>query len=531
MADKKVFPPSPNQAAIYHAVTDENGDIRIRAVAGSGKTYTLKQIFKLIEQGKKAIYVAFNRDIVAELKPEAPAHIQVCTLHSFGLNEIRFKYGRNRDFEEFKDEAKTSRHILRHAENWSEFKPQPEDTEDDKRRREAEKKSYCTIIEKLIDMFRQSLPQSPEEVQMLIQKFDIPCYNGELERAKAVFLDVRKDFNTFDFTDMIYRPAVGDWRLKQYDFVFVDEAQDMNRAQQTVINKMIKPNGGRLIVVGDPKQAIYGFAGADSDSFENFSKIRPGIVDMPLDVCYRCSAAVIRHTQQIMANIQARPGADEGFVGIGSYKMVKPGDYVLCRNTRPLVSLCMKYISQGIKANIKGRDIGTNLINMVKGTGTKGIEPCFNKLDKDLGKLREKAQKQYPLRAPDEVPVVGNMIDKIEALRTIASTYKCKTTEDLNKVILEIFQEKSKDDTIVLSTIHKSKGLEADNIFIIEPQLMPAKWAKQEWELAQEGNLSYVARTRAKHNLYYIDDFVSDPEKMKEVKDAIENVLAYQKEN
>ena len=81
-----------------------------------------------------------------------------------------------------------------------------------------------------------------------------------------------------------------------------------------------------------------------------------------------------------------------------------------------------------------------------------------------------------------------------------------------------------------MSTIHKSKGLEADNIFIIEPQLMPAKWAQQEWEFEQEKNLDYVARTRAKHNLYYVNDFACDPENLKDVKMAVENVLAYQKQ-
>jgi len=522
--------PSPRQQAIYDKVTNTNADLRVVAVAGSGKTYTLKQIFKLIASGKSGIYVAFNRDIVKELQPHAPKHIQVKTLHAFGFNELRFKYGRGKDMDKMKDEAKVSKHILRHAANWEEFRPAVDDTPADIDRKEAEKKSYCAKIERLIDMFRQSLPQSPEEVQQLIQKFDIPCLNGELERAKAVFNDSRKDYSTFDFTDMIYYPAIGDWRLKQYDFVFCDEAQDFNRAQQLMINKMVKPNGGRLIVVGDPRQAIYGFAGADSESFASFAKIRPGIVDMPLDVCYRCSSAVIKHTQQIMPDIFAREGADEGFVGVGSYEQVKPGDYVLCRNTRPLVSLCMKYIAQGKKANIKGRDIGLNLINMVRSTSTKGIEPCFNRLQKDLDKLREKTAKQYPLRAPNEVAVVGNMIDKIEALRSIAKTYRCNTTEQLENRIQEIFQDRENNDTIILSTIHKSKGLEADNIFIIEPQLMPAKWAQQEWEFEQEKNLDYVARTRAKHNLYYVNDFACDPENLKDVKMAVENVLAYQKQ-
>ena len=50
------------------------------------------------------------------------------------------------------------------------------------------------------------------------------------------------------------------------NFVFIDECQDLNACQRSLMLKAVKPNGGRFIAVGDPAQAIYGFAGADSDS-------------------------------------------------------------------------------------------------------------------------------------------------------------------------------------------------------------------------------------------------------------------------
>jgi len=508
--------PSPFQKNIYDKVKNDTCHIIVNAVAGSGKTTTLVALLNMIPKGKRVIFVAFNRDIVKELRNRVPSHVEVKTLHSFGLNECRFKYARGKSNDEFIKDNKVSLHILRHAEQWAhEF-----ETKD-------ELNSYCATLEKLIDMFRSCLPQSPAEVQELIQKFDIRCFNGELERAKKIFLDVRADKSVVDYNDMIYFPAVGDWRLKQYDYVLTDESQDFNRAQQTMIKKMVSPKGGRLIAVGDPYQAIYGFAGADQNSFENLKTMFPNTVEMPLSVCYRCDRSIIEHAQKIMPDILARDNAPAGSVRTGSITEIKPGDFVLCRNTRPLVSLCMKFISQGKKANIKGRDIGANLISMVKGTGKKGVEPIFNKLDADLKKLMVKTKAQYPLRPAEDVPVVGNMKDKIEAIRTIAVTYKCKSNDDIYRAIESIFTEDM--DGIVLSTMHKSKGLEADNVFILDAHLVPARWARQEWEIDQERNLDYVARTRAKKSLVYIEDYTGDPERAKDLEGCLSAMFQQEK--
>ena len=58
----------------------------------------------------------------------------------------------------------------------------------------------------------------------------------------------------------------------------------------------------------------------------------------------------------------------------------------------------------------------------------------------------------------------------------------------------------------MLSTVHKAKGLEADNVYIICPDSLPMKFEnQQEWEYAQEMNLKYVAVTRAKKKLVFVD--------------------------
>ena len=78
--------------------------------------------------------------------------------------------------------------------------------------------------------------------------------------------------------------------------------------------------------------------------------------------------------------------------------------------------------------------------------------------------------------------------------------------EEINEKIDEIFPKRDKKDGISLSTIHKAKGLEANNVFIACESLMPSKAAKKDWEIRQEYNLMYVAYTRAKNILGFIDE-------------------------
>lgn len=530
MQVKAPFKPSPLQEAIFDKVRNGECHILINAVAGSGKTTTIVEIANLIPAGKRSIFLAFNRDIVKELRVKLPPHIEVKTIHSFGLNELRYKYGRNPEVkqDEFIDDSKISKIIVERSAGWGPFTENPTESPEEE---ESERLNYCTRVERIVDLARLCLPQSPAEMLELCEKFEINLQNGEIERAKEVIRISDKITTKFDFIDMIYRPAKyglnpgevskdGKWQLKQYDYVIVDECQDFNKAQQSIINKIVKPNGGRMIAVGDPRQAIYGFAGADNSSFNNLKNLFPNTIEMPLSVCYRCDKSIITHAQDIVEYISARDNAGQGTMRQGSIKEVRDGDFILCRNTRPLVALCLQFISQGRKATIKGGDIGKNLINMVKNTKMKTIEPMFVKFNKEYDKLVKKAKAQYPLKPAEEVSYVANMNDKIEALRSISKT--CKSTDEVIKMIEKIFTDNVSG--IVLSTVHKSKGLEADNVFIIERFRMPAPFASKDWEREQESNLDYVARTRAKHKLIYISDWVSDEDKRRDLENSLMDI-------
>lgn len=521
----EVFLPSIFQERIYDTFDTTMSNIIINAVAGSGKSTTIVELAKRIPADKRVVFLAFNRDIVSELKLKLKdfPHIEVKTLHSFGMNELRYRFcrGNNKvDRDKLVDDSKVAKVIVKQAENWT-----ASFLDKDGKLDEAEKNSYCSRVEKIVDIARFALPQSREEMLELCSDFDVTIFNGEIDRAKEVLRECNSINDRFDFVDMVYRPAIGDWQLKQYDVVIVDECQDLNRSQQKMIQKIVR-KGGRMIAVGDPYQAIYGFAGADADSYNRLKTLFPNTIELPLSKCYRCPIDVIEHAQQIVPQIEYRDNAPKGEMRQGSVTEIKSGDFVLCRNTRPLVSLCLKFIAKGHKATIKGGDIGKNLIRMINDTKSKSLEAMWNKLDRELEKIIAKARLANPLKEVDEIAVVSNTKDKLEAIRSIQTGFECRVPDDIVTAINSIFTETEDKSGIVFSTIHKSKGLEANNIFMIDKHLMPAKYATRPKDLVQEKNLDYVARTRAKKKYIYVNDWCSDMDKMKELLDVLKPIPA-----
>jgi superfamily I DNA/RNA helicase len=255
--------------------------------------------------------------------------------------------------------------------------------------------------------------------------------------------------------------------------------------------------------------SIYGFAGADSDSFDKLVN-QPNTISLPLSVCYRCGSDIIEYVKNLMPTIEASPNAKKGLIDLNaSYKKIVKGDMVICRNTMPLVSLCMKYLSQGIKAYVMGTDISASLITMIESCKRKteefSCENVFARIYAEKNKLVKNIMNKENCseKEAEENTLVISFTDKISTLETLSSG--CLTGDDLIDKLKMIFSDDS--DGICLSTIHKSKGLEADRVFIIHEDLLPSKYAKKDWEKLQEKNLMYVAYTRAKSVLGFVTDF------------------------
>jgi len=479
------FIPSIYQQAIFDFIRNGSGNCVIEAVAGSGKTTTIVKALEMIPADKKVIFVAFNKSIVNELSSRVPSNVEVKTMHSFGFGAVRYNMGNV-----IMKEDKVMEIIKQLYPTW--------DVE------ESVAEGYMHRVRQIVDLARLNLANNINELYDIVDHHGVETLNAEVEKAWIVYGIARNFKKMIDMTDMIFLPAYYKLKCKTYDWVFVDECQDLNKCQQEMLKLMLKPQTGRFIAVGDPRQAIYGFAGADAESFRSLTAI-PNTTTLPLSVNYRCGLEIINLAKPIVPQLEAFEGAHQGSIDFqGKWKDIKDGDYVLCRNVRPLIKLCMELLIDGKKAFVRGRDIGTNMITMLQRTKKKTMDEALEKLHLEVERMVQKAV----IRGKDEQEVrssaaIRTTIDRIEALEILSGDLVL--VSDVIKKIDTLFSDTTSG--IILSTVHKAKGLESNTVHILNQELMPSKWAKKEWEREQEQNLIYVAYTRAKHKLSFITDY------------------------
>lgn len=492
------FTPSKYQQRIYDFIEKGSGNAVINAVAGSGKTTTLISLLERVPSTSRVLFLAFNKSIVEELKIKTSrfSNVDVRTLHSLGCSALRKQLSIG-DI----NSSKYRQYVTEQLKSGA-YAPTRELSLE-------EKSEYRSNVLDLIDLARVNLCQSAQEVAAVAQKHGLFLHDNEIQLALNAIVWGRSEsgLSTIDFTDMIYLPCYfSEVRFFKYDLVLIDECQDLNAAQRTLFLKTIKRNG-RFVAVGDPRQAIYGFAGADVESF-NLLKSLPDTVELPLSVCYRCDREMIKRAQAEVPQIEWREGAPDGIVNDeAKVADIKDGDMVLCRLSAPLVALCIKWIGEGVKAYIKGRDIGTNLVNMLQKTKRVRIKDALKVLEKELARVQAEIVKTTGMSLEEAVQHTSYVLyaDKIKAIEVISEGLT--KVEEVCDRINAIFSDESKQG-ICLSTVHKSKGLEADRVFILCPDKFLLKRSmKISWMAEQEHNLIYVAYTRAKHYLGFVTDF------------------------
>ena len=136
-----------------------------------------------------------------------------------------------------------------------------------------------------------NLCNSRKEIEQLCDLYNISTINGEIDNTLELidYLDKynKKDHKEFmiDFTDVLY---LTNTMVKRRDFplfnrVFCDELQDLNPLQKEIVEKIISPANRRFIGVGDERQSIYSFMGANQKAFDSFIE-RPNTIVLPLSV-------------------------------------------------------------------------------------------------------------------------------------------------------------------------------------------------------------------------------------------------------
>lgn len=516
------FIPSIYQQKIFDFITKGYGSAVINAKAGSGKTTTIVEAMKLINNDKKVLYIAFNKSIEEELskKLKEYTNVTVKTYHSLGREILNYhlkEYKKIKYVNEYKYISYINRNVLN-------FLPEGISLNDN------DLFLYKNNIKMIVDFARFNYAQSLIEMKNICKKYDITPLFNECDVAIKV-LKWGESVNEIDFTDMVWLCVEKDIKINMYnnyfkfDFIFIDEAQDSSIIQQKLIEKCYK-RGTRFIAIGDEYQCINAFAGADHEAFSKFQS--GNVTKLELPVTYRCPKKIVEYIRNNIKDIdiQCADNAIEGEINYNvSPNAPQDKDMVLCRNSVQLVKLYMYYNKINKKSYIKGREIGKNLLKLLDSVDKENLaitmesdgvfprlyEQLFNKINHEI----EINNIEY--KDIINISSIIDIIDSIKALEVLSEGLQNKTKKELKEKIECIFgdimsktnEEDIKileEDGVCLSTIHKAKGLETDNVYILCPSLMPSKHAKKEWEIKSEENLIYVAMTRCKKSLNYISE-------------------------
>ena len=498
---------SDYQLDIFDAVENGNDNIAINAVAGSGKTTTIVSACKRLNASERdVIFLAFNKLIVEELKGKLKGYAYVSTLHAFGFSILKRLY----NHPEYKmyikvDSWKYRKYVRENVFSLSKIITPDTDA--------AKVFGFCCNVDKLYSLARVNLIEYSEndlsKLRNLVDEHNLLCLFDEVEVCNLMLADAYKfpkDW-TIDYTDMIVLPLFHQECIPTYKYVFIDECQDLNTAQRMMM--LAASRNGRFIAVGDRNQAINGFAGADCSSFDKIAN-QPNTIELPLSVNYRCGTNIINLAQEIVPHIQAHKGAIKGevfHVKQLTKDLFKENDMILCRTSAPLVGLCMKLIENGITAVVKGKDIAQDLKNLIENANTKDIKGVLEYLEEEKKKCIDIIKEQ---RKCDEATAKNaaryiNLEDRCKCIENICK-YSIKDTTQLKSYINKMFTDDKIENAVMLSTAHKSKGLEANRVMILLPDKLPLKFPHQQrWQEIQEMNLKYVALTRAKKQLIFID--------------------------
>ena len=502
---------STYQQAIFDAVANSDSNLAINAVAGSGKTTTIVHAASLL-QGDVA-FLAFNKHIVGELERRLPKKVSAMTIHSLGYKALSRK--RRPTMSEYKHADIIDALLAKTMEGRS--------------------ATYKRAISRLVDLARLTLTNladhdaagalishhgiSAQIAEALDELSDqIPggrwsysdLYGQVVRMAAMVIAEGIREYREsgrIDFTDMLYLPVKLQLAPHRYDVVLVDEAQDLSAAQLA----LVQAAGRRIIAVGDPSQAIQGFAGADNRSFANLVE-QTNAVELPLSICWRCPTSHLDLARGLVPHIEARPEAPAGrvlhitreqFAGLPHQ-----GDLIICRRNAPLVGAALRLIAAGVQARIRGRNIGEGLVKMAADADKIKLvvdlpwRAGFAQRLERYGENRRVMLAQKP-HSEMAIQALGDSVECINAF--LAGRQDIESLAELKTQLGALFADAGA--SVWLSSIHRAKGLEADRVFVLDPDKMALSYpSMRPWQVEQENNLRYVGLTRSKCDLYFVQE-------------------------
>ncbi|NEO43186.1 MAG: ATP-dependent helicase [Moorea sp. SIO4A3] len=481
------------QLKVFEEVEGSTDNLSIQSVAGSGKTTTIFGILATLPANAKILVVAFNKHIASEIETDyrVPKRVRVSTSHSIGLS-LLIKNWRGKKFNlndrKYKDLVKNE--IQRCMTIADKEHPFPEFQS------EKDSAQFFGTLVNLVELVHQTLTVLEDKRLVNMGRFygfGIPKAQRYwalriIKKVVAQGIDIAETRQEISYSDMLYLPWI--WRIPAWkkDVVIVDECQDLSNAQQEIIRKF-SYLGARIIVIGDVMQSIYGFAGADPSSYRKLRN-KFNCLDLTLDTCFRCPEQHLDIARTYNKDILPAPGAIAGKTCVISPEelpdIIRPGDLVLCRLTAPLFDLCLKSVIKKAPSRVRGGEMVNALKSLARSLSDRALS------------LR--GLERFLTEVPTEEEGLATLI---KSLIHVVSEYHPGSLDDLMRYIDLLFYPMA--GFTDFSSIHRAKGDEADRVFILGSNFMPrVTGGMLPWQEEQERNLTYVALTRSKEELYFV---------------------------
>lgn len=502
MSDK--ITPTDEQVAIMDAARTTSKNIMCKSYAGCTKTTTIEMTGRALPV-RPTLYLVFNKRNKKEAEARMPPHIHCKTVNGLGAEAFNRTIGKRCIL----DEDKVSKLLKDVIKFNKEFQDTNREQFGDVLQLINRARVAGLIPQQFAEQYQGLVPDTEEGWEAVADAIYMEINEGHIFLAREVLAkSITLAFNgTIDFNDQIYMSALFGGVFTKYAEVMVDESQDLSPIMHIMVQKAAL---GRLMVVGDPLQAIYAFRGADSASMEKLRALRPveSWVDLPLTLTFRCPKLTVArqqaHAPGFTAAATNREGEHHFFEKAWDVEQMEDHAEghitILCRNNAPLLAAALRIIKSGRGCTVLGREIGKSLVTLSKKIFPRdeaSIEECSEKVN--YWAARESAL----AAANGKDAHLAVIEDKRECLLAVLASPVCNNAGTLRQLLATMFE--GDNLKITLATGHKAKGGEWETVVHLDPWRIPSKYALIEQAKGnltpyeQDLNLKYVIETRTKN--------------------------------
>ncbi|PAF46332.1 hypothetical protein BKH46_08065 [Helicobacter sp. 12S02634-8] len=446
-------------------VASQDKILLVNAYAGTGKTSTLVEYCRA-RVGSKILYLAYNASMAKEaLKKFRGLEVDSTTIHALAYRHI------GKDFQE------------RLGDNLS-LKP--------------------------IDLIRY-FPQDYESANALLAVFKSFLFSKETINA-VMEQNKELDKNILKYLPILWKdiqcdsslPFEHDFYLKMYqlsspvldyDYILVDEAQDLNPMMLDIVIKQ----KARLVFIGDTFQKIYGFREC-INALESLASYE-GARTLYLTETFRCPQNIIALANPYLALLRAeKPLVSKKIVPKEELRK-KQAQCIICRTNAKV----LEFVSDNLDKKI-------HFIGGVKGYGFDDLIDLMLVLSKNPELKRNIKNPFYKKAFVDSESLMGYIKEsKDSEIRGKLILLFKLLKDEINpfELIKNIKDSPKKDADFIITSAHKSKGLEWEHVLLYDDFFDVADSLEKEEKLvdAEELNLLYVAITRAKESLEMVKDY------------------------